>query len=512
VINRFNNFNSINEEATIDDSKSGIEYEFSRDGQNYAKRLDISLNLTFIPIDYFPNDDIDVLHIRPSSVKVIEFGNLKKLYDINDESDINKVMIYETTSKKYPFAVVKKGTKTTVLRQKAREGVTKRAEHFRETVFMIVFASTIWETTGHKIDIYSNRGKIEMDYLQNDEGKKFAIISEKERGEFRRRYEEFVANKGLYNSMIRQSKELIDFVGKNVINIEAVYKNSTNLLISQMAKSYLDEELSWYKSLTPDEKETWMYQFPNTVNISKWNPSDMWITFKDGKDLIYNPKWYHNNVENLDALNNYLFDCITRRTGVIGVSLKQQQTGEARVRTVNMLEDDVQHRFLGYKSTNNVKTVIVKFGYKFSKNSKFYTDGELQFRTFDTSPTSAISVEVKGSKKAQHMSGKAGSVLSTLVPNHWYNLIEKIRKERDMVKIREILSTHTFNSPGVAELVRVDLESETKTQEINSRLQSYLVLDWLLSESSVKRNRFVSTIVKFAKSESLWSSPHLVVK
>ncbi len=509
MIQEFNNFISINE-ATIDDSKSGIEYEFSRDGQSYAKRLDISLNLTFVPIDYFPNDDIEVLHIRPSSVRVIEFGQLKKLLDINDESDIDKVMIYETSSKKYPFSIVKKGTKTTILRQKGREGVTKRAEHFRETVFIIAFASTVWEDTGHKIDIYSNRGKIEMDYLVNDKKERFAIISEKERGEFRRRYEEFVANKGLYNSMIRQSRKLIEFIGNSVFNIESVYKNSSNLLISQMAKTYLDEELSWYKTLTPDEKENWMYQFPETVNISKWNPSDIWITFKDGKDAIYNPKWY-NNIDSLDILNNYLFECIQGKKGIIGVSLKQQQTGDARVRTVNMLEDDVQHRFLGYKSTNNVKTVIVKFGYKFSKNSKFFTDGELQFRTFDSSPVSSISVEVKGSKKAQHMSGKAGSLLSTIIPNRWYSLIEKIRKEREMVNIREILSNHKF-SPQISNLVRVDLQSDTKTQEINSRLQSYLVLDWLLSESSVKRNRFVSTIVKFAKSESLWSSPHLVVK
>ena len=142
----------------------------------------------------------------------------------------------------------------------------------------------------------------------------------------------------------------------------------------------------------------------------------------------------------------------------------------------------------------------------------FYRDGELQLITFDTSPVSAISVEVKGSKKAQHMSGKAGSLLSTIVPNQWYNLIEKIRREKDMEKIREILSTHNFTSPDITEFVRIDLESETKTQEINSRLQSYLVLDWLLTQSSITRNRFVSAIVKFAKSESLWSSPHLVVK
>ena len=110
------------------------------------------------------------------------------------------------------------------------------------------------------------------------------------------------------------------------------------------------------------------------------------------------------------------------------------------------------------------------------------------------------------------MSGKAGSLLSTIVPNQWYNLIEKIRREKDMEKIREILSTHNFTSPDITEFVRIDLESETKTQEINSRLQSYLVLDWLLTQSSITRNRFVSAIVKFAKSESLWSSPHLVVK
>lgn len=512
MILNFNKYISINEEATLDDSKAGVEYEFSRTAQDQAKRLDISQNLSFVPIDYFPEDDIDVLHIRPSSIRAVTFGNLRKLLGINDQSDIDKVLIYETTSKKYPFAIAKKGTRTTTLRQKGREGVTKRAEHFRETVFIIVFASTLWEKLGHKIDIYSNRGKIELNFLQNDEGRRFAIISENERGEFRRRFEEFVANVGLYNSMIRQSNKLIEFIGKNIYNVQSIYKNSTNLLISQMAKSYLDEEIQFHKSLDAAERETSIYEFPDSVNISKWNPSDMWITFNDGQDLIYNPKWYDKNIDGLDVLNNYLYECIENRNGIIGVSLKQQQTGEPIVRTVNMLEDDVQHQFIGYKSSNKIKTVVINFGYKFSKNSTFYRDGEIQLRTFDTSPTSAISLEVKGSKKAQHMSGKAGSLLSSIVPNQWYNLMEKIRREKDMENIRQILSTHNFTSPDIAAFVRVDLESDTKTQEINSRLQSYLVLDWILTQNVIKRNRFISTIVKFAKSESLWSSPHVVVK
>lgn len=511
MITNFNNYILINE-ATIDDSKSGIEYELSRYGQVYAKRLDISQNLTFVPIEYLPNDDVEVLHIRPSSIKPIEFGVLKNLLDVKDESDLSKLMIYESTSKKYPFIVVKKGIKTTMLRQKGREGVTKRADYFRETAFIIALVSTIWEVAEHKVDIYSNRGKIEMDFLVNDKGERFAMVSDKERGEFRRRFEEFVANKGLYNSMIRQSHEIIKFIGSNVTNIDSIYKNSSNLLISKMAKFYLDVEMDFYKELGPGEKETYEYYFPETLNISKWNPSDIWISFNDGKDPIYNPDWYDKNIDDLDMLNNYLYRCIENRNGLIGCSLKQQQTGENRVRTVNMMEDDVQHQFLGYKSRNNIKTVVVNFGYKFSKNSKFYRDGELQLRTFDTSPVSAISVEVKGSKKAQHMSGKAGSLLSTIVPNQWYGLMEKVRKERDMEKIREILSNHRFGNSDIENLVNQDLQSETKTQEINSRLQSYLVLDWILAENSIKRNRFVSTIVKFAKSESLWSSPHLVVK
>lgn len=512
MILKFDNFYKINEEATIDDSKSGVEYEFGRAGQDSAKTLDISVNLSFVPIDYLPEDDIEVLYIRPSSIKTITFGNLRKIIDVKDDSDINKIMIYETTSKKYPFAIVKKGTRTNILRQKGREGVTKRAEHFRETAFIIIFASTIWELTGHKVNIYSNRGKIEMNYLVNDEEKRFAIMSENERGEFRRRFEEFAANKGLYNSMVRQSTKLIEFIGDKIFNVDSVFKNSTELLISQMAKAYLNEEIDFYKSLDPTERHGSMYSFPETVNISKWNPSDMWITFKDGQDLIYNSKWYDKNIDSLDMLNNYLYECIEKRSGIIGVSLKQQQSGDSWVRTVNMLEDDVQHQFLGYKTSNKIKTVVVNFGYKFSKNSKFYRDGELQLRTFDTSPVSAISVEVKGSKKAQHMSGKAGSLLSTIIPNQWYSLIEKIRKEREMSEIKQILSTHQFSSPEISQYVTVDLESETKTQEINSRLQSYIVIDWLLTQDSIRRNRFISTIVKFAKSESLWSSPHLVVK
>ena len=86
--------------------------------------------------------------------------------------------------------------------------------------------------------------------------------------------------------MIRQSKELITFIDKNISNVEAIYKNSTNLLISQMAKAYLDEEIETYKNLDPYDKEEVIYEFPDTVNISKWNPSDIWIAYSNCYQLM----------------------------------------------------------------------------------------------------------------------------------------------------------------------------------------------------------------------------------
>lgn len=510
IIN-FLNFSVLNE-ATIDDSKHNIIYELSRDGRKSANRLDISENLTFDPIyDEYPNDDVEVLYVRPSSIRSMEFSKLKQLLSINTEEDLSNLLVYNSTSRKYPYMVIKKGTKTTMIRQKERTGVAKRAEHFRETAFMIIFIGRIWERYEYKIDVYSNRGKIDIDFLKNDRGDRFSIISEKERGGLRTRFEEFISNKGVYNSMIRQSDKLIDFLGKSIYNIDSVIKNSSEILVSKMAKLLIDDEFQLSKELD-DSSEYDTYNFPKTVNISKWNPSDIWICYKDGINAISDYEWYEKRIFDLDSLNDYLGNSIDNRRGVIGVSLKQQERGESYVRTVNMMNDDVQHKFLSFRASNSVKNVIVKFSYKFSKSTETYNDGELHIRTFDTGITSTISIEVKGSKKAQHMSGKAGSILSTLVPTDIFMVIEKVRKERDIENIKEIIDSYNFTSQEIKDIVYKDLESDKKTQEINSRLQSCLLVDWLLSKDVVSRNRFVSTIVKFAKSESAWSAPHLVLK
>lgn len=504
----FSNYNFINE-ATIDETKLGVVYELSREGRNHAEKLGISTDITLDPTEEFPNDDIEVMFVRPSSIRVLEFGQLKNNLNLTD-SDFYS---YTSTSRKYPYLIVKKNTKTTMLRQRERTGSSKRGDYFRETAFIIVFASRVWERLGIKLKIYSNRGLISMNYaVSSNDGSKFAVIDEDERGAFRIKYEEFIANKSLYKSTIRQSDKLIDFLGDSVNRIDCIVKNSSELLVNIMAKDYLQAEIELFKDVNIDNNEFGVHSFPKTLSLSKWNPSDIWICFTDGLQSLQNSQWYDKNIEDLDTLNDYLASSIENRNGLIGISLKQQQKGNAILRTSNMHHDDVSHRFINFRINNNIKTASVNFSYKFSKNSTVYKDGEIQIRTFDTGLTSPISIEVKGSKKSQHMSGKAGSLISSIVPSDRYRLIEEVRKEKDLEKIKVIVENYQFSSKDLRTVFYNDLNADRKTQEINSRLQSCLLIDWLMSVDITQRNRFVATIVKFAKSESIWSAPHIVLK
>ena len=56
-----------------------------------------------------------------------------------------------------------------------------------------------------------------------------------------------------------------------------------------------------------------------------------------------------------------------------------------------------------------------------------------------------------------------------------------------------------------------DLESK-KTGQSNSRMQAIIFTDWIESLPKVKKNEVVSSIIRYAKSESNWSAPHLLLK
>jgi hypothetical protein len=505
-LQRYNEWENISE-ATLDSSKDLVDYDLSRRGRIKMNLLGVSENIKLTPTTTTPDIKEFVIQIRPSSFRLIEFSKFIELYQIEDMNDI---FIYDTTSTKYPYAVAIKGTKTTMVRQSDRKGASARGNYFRETAFIITLAIRLWETKGVKIDIYSNRGNIKMNF-----GKGFATMSPKERLEFRNQYDSFMSNKKIVQGMTIQIDSLIKYLGDSIFNIKSVVKNSADLLINRVAYEFLEEEEDLHSNITNDQPQEISkfntFEIPKGVSMPKWNPSDIWIVYSDS-DWVFNEysKYDENDIDGLEELNVYLHNCIVNKEGVIGVSLKQQLENVGGIYEVNLDEDrKFKHDYKGYYVKDTIKSSKLKFSYE--KLGGVIGSGEIDVRTFDTSKNTPISMEVKGSLTSQHMSGKAGSYIKFIMPTNKYAVLEFIRKNNtDDIKTF-VEGNYEFIKPDLKTIFEKDLESP-KTGQSNSRMQAIIFTDWLESLSKEKRNEIVSSVIKYAKSESSWSAPHLLLK
>jgi hypothetical protein len=505
-LQRYNEWENISE-ATLDSSKDLVDYDLSRRGRIKMNLLGVSENIKLTTTKTLPADNEFVIQIKSSSFKIIEFSKFIELYQIED---MDNIFIYDTTSTKYPYAVAVKGIRTTMVKQSNRRGSSARGNYFRETAFIITLAIRLWETKGVTIDIYSNRGKIKMNFAKG-----FATMSPKERLEFRNQYDSFMSNKKIVQGMITQIDSLIRYLGDSVFNIKSVVKNSADLLINRVAHEFLEEEEDLHSKITNEQPQEISkfntFEIPNGVSMPKWNPSDIWIVYNDSEWVFDNYSVYdENDIDGLEELNVYLHNCIVNKEGVIGVSLKQQLDNAGGIYEVNLDEDrKFKHDYKGYYVKDTIKSSKLKFSYE--KLGGVIGTGEIDVRTFDTSKNTPISMEVKGSLTSQHMSGKAGSYIKFIMPPNKYAVLEFIRKNNtDDIKTF-VESNYGFVKPDLKTMFEKDLESP-KTGQSNSRMQALIFTDWLESLPKEKRNEIVSSVIKYAKSESSWSAPHLLLK
>ena len=505
-LQRYNEWENISE-ATLDSSKDLVDYDLSRTGRIKMNLLGVSENIKLTISTSLPDDKEFVIQIRNSSFRLIEFS---KFIELNQIEDMNDIFIYDTTSTKYPYAVAVKGIRTTMLRQSNRTGASARGNYFRETAFIITLAIRLWETKGIKIDIYSNRGNIKMNFAKG-----FATMSPKERLEFRNQYDSFMSNKKIVEGMTIQIDSLIKYLGDSIFNIKSVVKNSADLLINRVAYEFLEEEEDLHSNITNDQPQEISkfntFEIPEGVSMPKWNPSDIWIVYSDSDWIFNNHNGYdENDIDGLEELNVYLHNCIVNKEGVIGVSLKQQLDNAGGIYEVNLDEDrKFKHDYKGYYVKDTIKSSKLKYSYE--RLGGIIGSGEIDVRTFDTNKNTPISMEVKGSLTSQHMSGKAGSYIKFIMPTNKYKVLEFIRKnDTDDIKTF-IEGNYEFIKPDLKTIFEKDLESP-KNQQSNSRMQAIIFTDWLESLSKEKRNEIVSSVIKYAKSESNWSAPHLLLK
>ncbi len=506
-ISNFREFDTINE-ATLNDTKIDVDYILSRQGRATITKFGVTENMILTFTRDVPDDDIDVLWIRPSSIQKVKFSDLKLKLNISSNDEL---MIYKTSSKKFPWAIAKHGIRTDMVKQKEKEGSAKRGDHFRESAFIITLAIESWNMKRIKIPVMTNRGPVEMTYYNNGT----ANISEKERGGFRKEYDLFmVGNKQAVAAMIDQCKKLVEWLGDNIRNVAYFTKNTTDLLINQAASAYLKDE-SQYSSIPDNEGDDYgALDLPKRLTMAKWNPSDMWIVFKGSEWVMEDFDGYEKkDISDIDDLNELLAKSILYKNGLIGVSLKQS-SNVGILSIVNMDTSKASHKYDGYDIRNSVKNATIKFSYKFGDNANFVGNSEIHCRTFDATNKSSISLEVKGSKKAKHMSGKAGSILESIMPSNYYKIIEFIRLSTDKDDILRYIDTQGFQlRRDLNDIFYNDInDGDIKTPNQNSRLQSVIVLQWISSLNPQQANSVITKIVRFAKSESSWSAPHLIAK
>jgi len=504
-ISNFREFDSINE-ATLNDTKIDIDYILSRQGRATIAKFGVTENMILTFTRVIPDDEVDVLWIRPSSIQKVKFIDLKSKLNISND----ELMIYKTSSTKFPWAIAKHGIRTNMVKQKEKEGSAKRGDHFRESAFIITLSIEAWSMKRVKIPVLTNRDPVKMTY--NNDGT--ANISEKERGGFRKEYDLYmVSNKQAVSAMIDQCRKLITWLGDDIRNVAYFTKNTTDLLINQVALSYLKDE-SQYSDIPDTEGDDYgALSLPKRLSIAKWNPSDMWIIFKGSEWTMENPDGYDKkDISDIDDLNSFLAMSIVDINGLIGVSLKQSsKTGILSM--VNIDSSKATHKYDGYVIRNDIKTATIKFSYKFD-NANFVGNSEIHCRSFESTSNSSISLEVKGSKKAKHMSGKAGSILESIMPKNYYKIIEFIRSSTDKDDILRYIDTQGFQfKRDLNDIFYNDInDGDDKTPNQNSRLQSVIVLQWLSSLNPQQANSIITKIVRYAKSESSWSAPHLIAK
>ena len=491
-------------EATFNLGKSGINYIPNKKGIAILKRLGLDIT-SFESTTEKPQVEDEVLLIKTST------------FSIEDYEGDDNYLFYKTGIDSPKFAVAKINSTSTIVVQKERTGASKRGDYFRETAFLIILGQRIWKELGLQIPVYGKTEQIVFQYDTYDENKRDSFVLT---GEDKAKFDKFCEDDPIYESSIAQADALIEWLGDSIYDVSCFVKNAGDLLPNFIALDLIQDEIEFFKdvqSRSTDFEGIDYYKIPEKSSLEKWNPSDMWICYKDFESGFSDEKFWNKYNSTIDDLNEFYRESLKQKSGIIGVSLKQQTGDYHKTYPVNMQQTEIKHRFLGDEISLDTKTATLNYKYWIGKAEGL---GKIYFRTFDTSINSGLGIEVKGSVKSGHVSGKAGAILKYILPSDVYYNLDFIKREKNIQKIVEKFRPSLFDLPGPdyifrdkqIESVFLDDLEHSKTSVSNSRMQAAILFDWYLGQHKSKQNKIISDIIRFAKSESDWSSPHLILK
>lgn len=239
------------------------------------------------------------------------------------------------------------------------------------------------------------------------------------------------------------------------------------------------------------------------VNINKWNPSDIWIF---DLDVISDFKSELSEVKSYEELNEVIKTHL-QNGSVYGISLKKAEY--PKLIDVNLIRraEDIQY-------TLTEMTPKSKSGSAISTASNFIhyvdmitkTNSYFEMRSDGSSIDNwNIEIHTPGSKAAHGKLGKGTveKIYNKISPNHF--TFTKLGKEETIDKIVEYLKI---------------LGYDIKREEIEGNMDRWLypkyyglhLINALNNESDEIKLKIVNELVKSAKSQSSFSSPHLKIE
>lgn len=308
-------------------------------------------------------------------------------------------------------------------------------------------------------------------------------------------------------------------IGTNVrLNIEDLDAErgwmDTHLTIAnEMFNNYLDEDYNYnfYQSFYDDPNSVpsaLKHKFYDIIkeetklkiDISKWNPSDIFIVCnKEEYDIIESI----NNCENIEDLNNLMDGCFNDKQ-VIGISLKKINQSKDVIFLINKEEETLFKYSYSTSSASPMSSMSINI-YADAK-STIPTDEEqiLTSRIFTDKKESNIVLEIKG-KSTKYGKVSLSYLNKTLldvgiepIPTYKDKNIQKLSNDEIIDAINKYYGTLKLGKT-YTRTNKYDI-SNTRSKLI-SKLQSLILVDKLEKNKNVRyiRSGFINKIISYFK-------------
>ena len=299
----------------------------------------------------------------------------------------------------------------------------------------------------------------------------------------------------------------VDASLQDILNMEPMWVESSIKAAKYLYKNFGRKTYKFYRGTGFQSELDSVFKILNKNegrpfgNLNKWNPADIWMVADDAADYEI------LNAESIQYLNNELRKAYENKD-YIGISLKKVgRTAKAK---------EVNYKTPFEEPDYDSTTLLGKGGSYWSAKDgyiKFDGKGKVQFRTFPET----FQCEIIG-KDAKHGKVSGGSGINSMMGKIMISvgatplqtqgplkILFKNNKEQFMIQWYDI-----YSQSGEKEMSYEDFKSAAEGKDFKWCISKYLVTQ-VFNSIKGKEQKFLSELIRYAKSESPKSSVHLKI-